>query len=118
MEEVELRIDEYGTKRYFIKGTNIRHRENGPATEGANGDKYWFQYDKRHRLDGPAIEYANGSKFWLQYGKYHRLDGPAIEWHDDKEEFWINGIHIPNVNSIEEAMSCGGDLILIKSLLE
>ena len=81
MEEVELKIDEFGTKRYFIKGANILHRENGPAVEGANGYKVWYQYDKRHRLDGPAIEWSDGYK-----------------------EYWINGKEVPNVNSIEEAV--------------
>ena len=40
------------------------HREDGPAKEYVNGDKYWYRDDKLHREDGPAIEYANGSKSW------------------------------------------------------
>ena len=81
MEEVELRVDEFKTKRYFIKGTFILHRE-----------------------DGPAVEHTNGYKVWYQYGKRHRLDGSAIEWADGYKVFWIYGKLIPNVNSIEEAL--------------
>ena len=81
MEEVELIIDERGTKRYYIKSTKIYHRDDGPAVENTNGTKIWFQYGKYHRLDGPAVEYTNGYK-----------------------EYWINGKYIPNVNSIEEAI--------------
>ena len=81
MEDVELKINEYGTKFYYIKGTDILHRE-----------------------DGPAIEFSNGSKEWFQHGKNHRLNGPAIEWVDGYKEYWINDKYIPNVNSIEEAI--------------
>ena len=28
-----------------------------------NGDKYWCLNGKLHREDGPAIEWANGDKF-------------------------------------------------------
>ena len=131
--EIELVIDREDAKRYYIKGTNILHRDDGPAFEDVNGDKYWYQYGKfhridgpaveflcdykewyqygrLHRLDGPAIEHTNGHKEWHVEGKLHRLDGPAVEWTDGNKQFWINGKHIENVNSIEEA--------LIKSLLE
>lgn len=79
--EVELIIDIIGIKRYFIKGTNIFHRD-----------------------DGPAIEYTDGYKVWYQHGKLHRLDGPAIEWANGHKEFWINDKRIKDVNSIEEAL--------------
>jgi hypothetical protein len=29
----------------------------------------WFLNGKRHREDGPAIEYVNGDKYWLINGK-------------------------------------------------
>jgi hypothetical protein len=41
------------------------HRENGPAIEDENGDRFWFINDKLHRLDGPAAEFADGSKEWF-----------------------------------------------------
>lgn len=49
--------------------TPIYHREDGPATEWANGYKAWWINDKRHREDGPAIEFANGDKHWYFNGK-------------------------------------------------
>jgi len=35
-----LHIDEYGTKRWFLKGK--LHREDGPAGEWADGAKAWY----------------------------------------------------------------------------
>ena len=81
MIEIELKINECGTKVYYIKGTKIIHRDDGPAIENTNGDKSWYQHGKLHRLDGPAVEWANGYK-----------------------EFWINDKRIKDVNSIEEAI--------------
>ena len=40
---------------------------------------YWYCNNLLHREDGPAIEYLDGDKFWFSYGKYHRINGPAIE---------------------------------------
>ena len=36
----------------------------------------FYQY---HREDGPAIEYADGDRYWIKNGLLHREDGPAIE---------------------------------------
>ena len=44
------------------------HRDNGPAVERANGDKFWYQHDKLHHEDGPAIEYTDGNKKWFNHG--------------------------------------------------
>ena len=41
---IEIKIDEYGTKRWYLNG-------------------------KRHREDGPAIEYSDGRKLWYLNGK-------------------------------------------------
>jgi len=67
------------------------HREDGPAIEYKNGDKYWFINDKCHREDGPAVEYANGDKEWYINNKYHREDGPAIEYASGHKEWHLNG---------------------------
>jgi hypothetical protein len=53
-----------GTHSDYRDYSKELHREDGPAIEWANGDKYWYTYGKLHRLDGPAIEYANGCKEW------------------------------------------------------
>ena len=41
---------------------------------------YYNNAGELHRDEGPAIEYADGDKFWYQNGNLHRTDGPAIEW--------------------------------------
>ena len=108
-------VDNFGTTRWY-KDTkcNILHRENGPAIEYADGDKFWlqdgllhrtdgpaierangdiewWQKDQAHRENGPAIEYADGSKSWWQNGQRHRADGPAIEWTSGRKDWFING---------------------------
>jgi hypothetical protein len=68
------------TTQYIIKNDNgifyykdkemtIRHREDGPAVEWANGTKYWWLNGELHREDGPAIERVDGSKEWFLNGK-------------------------------------------------
>jgi hypothetical protein len=49
---------------YFcIKGTDLLHREDGPAVEWKNGMKEWWINGKRHRDDGPAVTSSNGAIF-------------------------------------------------------
>jgi len=48
--------------QYNINGE--LHREDGPAIERANGDKYWYLNGEYHREDGPAVERASGTKSW------------------------------------------------------
>ena len=67
------------------------HRIDGPAIEGANGYKSWFQNGERHRTDGPAIEWADGHKEWYLNGERHRIDGPAIEYIYGNKEWYLNG---------------------------
>ena len=73
---------------YYLNGKC--HREDGPAIEFADGDKFWYKDSKYHRDDGPAIESANGSKEWYKYGKLHRDDGPAVEDANGDKEWWLN----------------------------
>jgi len=56
--------------------------------------KYYDSDKLLHRDEGPALEYKNGEKYWLQHGKFHRLDGPAFEFQDDKS-WYFNGKAIP-----------------------
>ena len=68
-----IHIDTDGNKRYYSdREMTIRHREDGPAIEHANGSKEWWENDKLHRKDGPAIEWADGSKSWYLNGEYLR----------------------------------------------
>ena len=55
------------------------------------GEKFWYDSNGQfHRDDGPAQEYADGDKFWLQHDKRHRYDGPAVEYADGTNEWWLN----------------------------
>lgn len=38
------------------------------AAVDAYGNKVWYKDGKLHREDGPAIELANGEKFWYYFG--------------------------------------------------
>jgi len=79
---------------YWINSQGQYHREDGPAIEYNNGDKYWYRNDQRHREDGPAIEWADGDKEWYLNGRRHRGDGPAIEFSNGHEEWWYHGKRI------------------------
>jgi len=83
-----------GNVRWYKEGTNILHRIDGPATEYANGDKFWYQNGKLHRIDGPAKEYAGGDKVWYQNDQLHRLDGPACEYANGTKFWFYQGDYI------------------------
>jgi hypothetical protein len=85
-----VETNEY-TTYWYKEGTNILHRENGPAIEWTNGNKHWHVNGKLHREDGPAIESKNGDKSWYINDKLHREDGPAIECADGYKSWWNNG---------------------------
>ncbi len=55
------------------------HREDGPAVEWANGDKFWCINDRYHRDGGPAKEFASGHKEWWVNGKWHRTKKAYLE---------------------------------------
>jgi len=95
-----VEINQNKTILWYKEGTNILHREDGPACEYANGNKEWYQNGLVHRLDGPACEYVNGDKAWYQNGKRHRIDGPAIEFAYGKV-WYINDKYI-NCNTQKE----------------
>lgn len=64
-----IKIDCFKTKLYYNDKDEL-HREDGPAIEEADGDKFWYQNRLLHRLDGPAIEYVDGSKMWYYHSNY------------------------------------------------
>jgi len=92
-----IRIKESGNKEsdnkayYSDREMTIRHREDGPAIEYADGSKAWYLNGERHREDGPAYEDADGSREWFINGKHHREDGPAIEYADGSKAWYLNG---------------------------
>ncbi len=55
-----------------------------------DGTKMWYLNGELHREDGPAIEYENGTKVWFLNGKYHREDGPVIEHPDGEKRWYLN----------------------------
>ena len=78
------------------------HREDGPAIEHYNGDKFWYKNNLLHRdNDLPAIEFKSGCKFWYQNGKRHRLNNPAVIF-SSGIEIWYNGGEQVLPYSIEE----------------
>lgn len=113
--EIVVIMEDEWAKAYYVDGQ--LHREDGPAIECVNGDKYWFQNGLLHRVDRPAIEKTNGTKKWYKNGQLHREDdpaceyangdklwyvdgkldrsfGPAIEYGNGKFEYWRNGVRI------------------------
>ena len=62
MKEYVVKVFDDGSKYWWLNSK--RHREDGPAVEGADGYKSWWLNGQRHREDGPAIEFANGTKAW------------------------------------------------------
>lgn len=95
-------IDEFGDVRWYKEGSNIHHREDGPAIEFANGDKLWCLNGRLHRVGGPAVENINGTKEWAVNGKTHREDGPAIEYSHGHKEWWLNDRYCSGVTSQED----------------
>ncbi len=83
------KIDELGTKRWYLNG--ILHRDNQPAVEWFGGNNYWYKDGKLHREDGPAKEYNSGYGEWFIEGKRHRIDGPAV-YKFGKVSWWLDDI--------------------------
>lgn len=83
-------VDPFGGVQWFLRGTNILHRVDGPAVVSSNGRHEWHRLGKLHRDDGPAVE-DGSNKMWFVNGELHRLDGPAIERADGVKEWWVNG---------------------------
>ena len=103
---LECRVDLDGTLRYYNAQGQI-HREYGPAVEGLDGYRAWYQNGKRHRADGPAVEYNDGSREWRQHGRRHRIDGPAVEYGDGTYEWWLNGIELTEAEWQQAVASMG-----------
>ena len=65
-----MNLDEDGTKHWKLPN-GLLHREDGPAVEKPDGDKWWYINGMSHREDGPAVECYDGTKEYWNYG-----DGP------------------------------------------
>ena len=71
MKTYKVTVEKDCTTKWYNEDNKL-HREDGPAVEYSDGEKYWYLNGKRHREDGPAIEYANGDKSWYIDDKLHR----------------------------------------------
>ena len=93
MTEYKVIVNDYSTVTYYKPNTDIIHREDGPAVEYANGNKYWYLNGKYHREYGPAVEKSNGDKEWYLNGELHREGGPAVEYASGDKYWYLNGEH-------------------------
>ena len=111
MKTYNVTVDVHGATRWYLDGK--LHRENGPAVEYADGDKWWYLNGKRHRADGPAVEYADGTKMCFLDGKPHRADGPAVECADGTKEWYMNGVELSEVEFHKRTKSttCEGKVV-------
>jgi hypothetical protein len=75
--------------------------------------EYKNELGQLHREDGPAIEYSNGDKFWYINGLRHREDGPAVEWSDGDKWWYLNDIHYKEDQYHQELIN-----IKLKRLIE
>ena len=98
-DNIEKKIIKYSDgswiERYYIKGTRIYHREDGPAViwyykNGNIESEYYYINGKYHREDGPAIEWADGAEEWYLNDKAHREGGPARTTCNGSKEWYIN----------------------------
>ena len=73
MLEYTVKVDEYGTKSWYLNGK--RHREDGHAIEWDNGSKFWY-------LNG---EEFSKKKWKKRIKKTHKIiiDGKEIELSDE-----------------------------------
>lgn len=65
VKSVREKVDFYRSYIWYVEGTEIIHREFGPAVEGFDGTKEWYLNNKKHRLNGPALIYPENS--WKAY---------------------------------------------------
>ena len=90
---------------YYIKGTDICHRDDGPALITWDGSEMWYINNKLHRVDGPAVEWSDGKKEWWFDGKRHRGDGPAIELNNGMVSWFLNDIWFKTKEDWFEALT-------------
>jgi hypothetical protein len=112
MKTYKVKVDDNKTICWY-NSKDQYHREDGPAYEGASGDKEWYINGKLHREDGPAIEYASGYKEWLINGQLHREDGPAIEYASGARLWYINGKCLTEAEFNARTKSCDGRVVEI-----
>ena len=88
-----LKIDSFGVKRWKLNGKF--HREDGPAIEYPNGDKFWYYNGFHHRMDGPAVT-QHGIDYWLIYD--HDITEKITKWAEEL------GIDLDNLTEVDKAL--------------
>ena len=111
MKEYKVKVHSDKTEWFNLEG-NL-HRDDGPAIERSNGDKFWYKEGELHRDDGPAIEWASGSKVWYKEGKYHRDDGPAVECANGGKHWYKEGGKLTEEKFLRSKDSCEGKVVEI-----
>jgi hypothetical protein len=81
--DIEIEYKETSAvKRWFIKGTDMLHREDGPAMIVSNDDgtttEHYCRFGRLFRLDGPALINSKIKSYYVN-DRLHREDGPAVE---------------------------------------
>ena len=79
--EPTMEIDDYGNKYWYLNGEEVTEEEVMSSKEEPimeiddYGNKVWKLNGKIHREDGPAIEFANGDKWCLNE------ESPYVRWY-------------------------------------
>jgi len=82
-----------------------------------NGDKVWYLNGKRHREDGPAFEGAGGTAYWFLNGILHREGGPAIEGGSGGKAWYLNGVHLTEAEFNQRMNKpCSGKVVEIEGV--
>jgi hypothetical protein len=100
MKEYTVKVYENRTE-WYLNGKC--HREDGPAVEWSNGDKYWFLNGELHREDGPAVEYSDGTKSWY------------LNWIQLSEAEFLNKTQIIEMTVEEISNALGKNIKIIKN---
>jgi len=59
------------------------------------GSAEWYKNEGLNRTKYPAVIWKDGSMLWYKNHFPHREDGPAIIYSTGENNFYIDGIYIP-----------------------
>ena len=111
-----IKKNDTGTFYYSDKEMIVLHREDGPACEYSDGDKYWYQNGKYHREDGPACEYNDGSTYWYLNGKRHREDGPAVEYAHGEMVWYLDDMQYSKTVYNSKMNNCDVTVVVVDGI--
>jgi hypothetical protein len=86
--------DLQGNRFWYVAGTTIKHRDDGPAIELTDGTKIYYKNGAMHREDGPAFIKPGGEEYCYVDGKLHSLNSatPAVKLPCGTQIFFKNGV--------------------------